>query len=993
MRLPRVASFVMLLAFCLSSLLLPTAQPALAARETPLGTQIVRFSQFNASLNRNAEGQLVADLSNPNGDSPTITQAKTVAEIIQRTNPDVLLINEFDYVADGSAARLFNDNFLAVSQNGAPPVSYPYFFVAPSNTGVASGFDLDRNGVVVSTPGAPGYGNDAFGFGNFPGQFGMVVYSKYPIDTGKARTFQNFLWKDMPGALLPTLPDSGESWYSPEALNVFRLSSKSHWDLPIAIGDRTVHVLASHPTPPVFDGPEDRNGKRNHDEIRFWADYITPGQGDYIYDDKGNRGGLQPGASFVIMGDQNADPNDGDSFDFAIRQLLNSPLVNTSIFPTSEGGVQQAALQGRANANHKTPPQFDTADFADSTPGNLQVDYVLPSADIRMVEAEVFWPLNTDPLFRLVGVFTPSLPGGFPSSDHRLIWADLDLIPSVAAKFETRSIFDLDPEAVPPGGREGDADDPAIWINPNDPAQSIVIGVLKNGGLDVYDLEGNVLQSISAPPGQRLRYNNVDLQYGFNLGGQPVDLAVVTDRRNDLMVFYRINPQTRQLEDVTAPNLPRVFTADSPEGLENQETVYGVALYRDANNSFYAFVSQRSNNKIAQLELRDNGAGRVTWSLVRTLTVPIFNDDLEESQVEGMVVDQELGLLYAGQENVGIWRFAAAANGSTTGELIHKVYPDGTELKADVEGLTIYYGRDGSGYLLASSQGDSTFAVFDRQGNNPFLGSFRIGDGNGIDGVQNSDGADVVNVPLGPNFPRGLLVVHDGSNDPPLPVEDDGEIANVNTNFKLVAWDAVASAFPVQLQVDTTSYNPRRERLTPVLDGFNRADGPVRGSPPNVPWYGVQGLRGYRISGNQLDVESGGPIYWAERFGPTQQAFVTFTQVDANASRQSLVLKMQGATVASGALLVHVGVGQISVESYGPGNRSTTLASFPANVRNGDQVGAQALADGTLRVVVNGVEVGRASASAFANQGGRIGLLFENASGAVLDDFGGGSIR
>jgi hypothetical protein len=139
--------------------------------------------------------------------------------------------------------------------------------VAPSNTGIPSGFDLNNDGAV----GGP---DDAFGFGFFPGQFGMVVYSKYPI-VG-ARTFQEFLWKDMPGALLPVDPTTGESWYSPEELDVFRLSSKSHWDVEIEIGRKQVHFLVSHPTPPVFDGPEDRNGTRNFDEIRFWADYILP---------------------------------------------------------------------------------------------------------------------------------------------------------------------------------------------------------------------------------------------------------------------------------------------------------------------------------------------------------------------------------------------------------------------------------------------------------------------------------------------------------------------------------------------------------------------------------------------------------------------------------------------------------------------------------------------------------------------------------------------
>lgn len=378
----------------------------------------VRFATFNASLNRNFEGQLVADLSTPGN-----AQAQAVAEIIQRTRPDVLLINEFDYVEDGTAAELFQENYLSVSQQGADPIDYPYFFVAPSNTGIPSGFDLNNNGVV----GGP---DDAFGFGFFPGQFGMAVYSRYPIDYGAIRTFQTFLWKDMPGALLPDDPNTPEpaDWYSPEELEVFRLSSKSHWDVPIRIGARDVHFLVSHPTPPVFDGPEDRNGTRNHDEIRFWADYISPGRtSSYIYDDDGVRGGLKPGSMFVIAGDQNSDPLDGDSIPGSIQQLLDHPLVNTTVTPSSEGAVEASELQGGANLTHLSDPAFDTADFADGSPGNLRADYVLPRVNLRIQDAGVFWPVLSDPLSRLTGVFP------FPSSDHRLVWVDVD-VPGSAAR-------------------------------------------------------------------------------------------------------------------------------------------------------------------------------------------------------------------------------------------------------------------------------------------------------------------------------------------------------------------------------------------------------------------------------------------------------------------------------------------------------------------------------------------------------------------------------
>ncbi|WP_350280841.1 endonuclease/exonuclease/phosphatase family protein [Kribbella sp. HUAS MG21] len=368
----------------------------------------VRFATYNASLNRGAAGQLVSDLSTPGN-----AQAGAVAEVVQRERPDVLLINEFDYVPGQKAADLFRSNYLEVGRNGAAPIHYPYVYVAPSNTGVPSGFDLNNDGRV-------GGGDDAFGFGVFEGQYGMVVYSRFPIDTEHVRTFQLFKWKDMPGAMLPDNPatPAPADWYSPAELDVFRLSSKSHWDVPIQIGRRTVHFLVSHPTPPTFDGAEDRNGTRNHDEIRFWADYIQPSRSSYIYDDKGRYGGLRPGSPFVIAGDQNSDPVDGDSVPGAIQQLLDNPRI-IDPRPSSAGASEAAVLQGGANTSHKGDPKYDTADFADTAPGNLRVDYVLPSRQLKPVGTGVFWPVQADPLSRLTGVFP------FPTSDHRSVWLDV----------------------------------------------------------------------------------------------------------------------------------------------------------------------------------------------------------------------------------------------------------------------------------------------------------------------------------------------------------------------------------------------------------------------------------------------------------------------------------------------------------------------------------------------------------------------------------------
>ncbi|MEH2355858.1 phytase [Nostoc sp.] len=1195
-------------------------------------TNTIRFSQFNASLNRNAEGQLVSDLSTPDN-----AQAKAVAEIIQRNNPDVLLINEFDYSPE--AVQLLRQNYLAVSQNSTTPVDYPYFYIAPSNTGIASGFDLNNNGTAVTTPGESGYGDDAFGFGNFPGQYGMLLLSKYPIDTANIRTFQNFLWKDMPNALLPDDPTTPQpnDWYSQEELAVLRLSSKSHWDIPIQVNGETIHVLASHPTPPTFDGVEDRNGKRNHDEIRFWADYITPGNGNYIYDDQGKTGGIDAGSSFVIVGDQNADPLDGDSFNNAIRQLLQNPNINTNVIPTSLGGSQQADLQAGANISQNGNPSFDTADFADTTPGNLRTDYVLPSANLTIANSGVFWPLNTDSTFSPVGTFP------FPSSDHRLVFADVqtgatepgktipnvrfvgqstfttgfipagaagtvngtptplgglsgvtydavnnryyaisddrsqvaparfytftatdsgvnftnvtplkdingnffatnsldpegialtnngtvfissegevnptagrvtnpfikefslttgqevaslfvprkflpvvedtnsngivdagdtqtsgvynnlafesltitpdektlftatenalsqdglkasltsgspsrilqynlvtgqpekeylyitdaipeapnpstgsadngladllaidnrgtflalersfaqgvgntikiyevslqgatdisfydslnnlsteqlaaikpaqkrlllnltdlnlptdanhpitgvdniegiafgpklvdgrqsivqvsdnnfgstqytqiltlgaDLVPTAAPTLETRpALFDDEDPALPAVDQNADADDPAIYVNATNSADSLVLTSVKNAGLRVYDLSGNLLQTVNPSD---IRYNNIDLQYGFKLGNQSIDIAVASDRQNDKLAIFKINPNPttpgQYLEDITDSNIATIFQASpfEPPYSASTRSSYGLTLYRSpVTNDYYVFTSRRETGDIAQFKLIDKGNGQIGAELVREFTIPSPTTAERSPQTEGMVVDQETGFLYIAQEDVGIWKFQAEPDGGTTGKLIDRVrFEGGSHLTDDAEGLTIYYGKNGTGYLLASSQGDNTFVAYTREGNNEYVGNFAIGNNGAIDSVQESDGADVINAPLGPNFPFGLFVTQDGSNEPAKIVSDEGEEENVSSNFKLVPWENIANAFPNSLNIDTTSYDPRNPVAQPKLTIYEFENLPKLGTTSenqDIFLGGFSGLyfQGFAANGN-----------------------------------------------------------------------------------------------------------------------------------------------
>jgi hypothetical protein len=434
---------------------------ALLAATGAAHAETVRFATFNASLNRDASGQLLSDLANPlaaGGVSTTVAnriqQAHNVAEIAQRVNADVLLVNEFDFDLNGTptassvatglgyssnGAKLFQDNFLSAGHGNAvrgltSGIEYAYRYTPNTNTGLASGFDLNNNGVIAG-------GDDAFGFGNYGGQYGFTIYSKYEI-VG-VRSFQNFLWKDMPGNLLTNDPSAGadnlSTFYSADEINALRLSSKNHVDVTVRINGQDVHFLTAHPTPPTFDGAEDRNGKRNHDEIRFWADYIKGAA--YIQDDQGVSGGLAAGAKFVIAGDYNADPRDGDSFQGAINQLLDDPLVNTSLTPASAGGTAAATYpsnNGTANQSHAGDPQFDTADFSDSAPGNLRVDYVLPSANLEMTDAGIFWPVDPDTstpntggdLFDLVGTFRdPNLYANLASSDHKAVWVDVTVVP------------------------------------------------------------------------------------------------------------------------------------------------------------------------------------------------------------------------------------------------------------------------------------------------------------------------------------------------------------------------------------------------------------------------------------------------------------------------------------------------------------------------------------------------------------------------------------
>jgi myo-inositol-hexaphosphate 3-phosphohydrolase len=390
----------------------------------------------------------------------------------------------------------------------------------------------------------------------------------------------------------------------------------------------------------------------------------------------------------------------------------------------------------------------------------------------------------------------------------------LESVPAALPLMETPLTHD---DEAPADVIAGDSDDPAIWLHPDDPADSLIAVTLKDGGLMVLDLAGTVVQSVTPAVYGDIRYNNVDVLYNFPLGAGTADVFVASDRQNDTLSVFAIDPQTRRISDITSPSMPAtLFGVDDGEA-----TAYGLAAYTSPHSGInYAFVTQADGALVAQVELSADAAGLVTGNVVRTLSLPVPTGDPADSQSEGVVVDRFLGYLYVALENeVGILKFNAEPDGGDDYIVIHAM--DEPFLQPDIEGLTIYYGPGDTGYLLASSQGDHTYAVFERRGDNAYLGSFIIADFAGIDQANESDGADVTNVALGPDFPAGLLIVQDGANDPQNAVPDDEELENNSTNFKYVPWDGVANAFPEPLLIDTSSYNPRypMRALLPVISG------------------------------------------------------------------------------------------------------------------------------------------------------------------------------
>ncbi len=329
-------------------------------------------------------------------------QVLAVAAIIRRVRPDILLLNEFD--ADFTNLAL--DAFRNELDGGENAISYPYFYAPIGNEGVPSRLDLDGDGALDKWA-------DAFGFGRFPGSEGMALLSRFPIDLQAARSFSSLKWRNIPDAVLPMNTD-GSPFLPEKPTTVFRLSSKSHWDVPVVLPNgQRINILASHPTPPVFDGVENLNGLRNDAEIGFWVSYLD---GVAFMDDVGQQAAFS-GGNFVLLGDLNNDPNDGDGRKRSINILLTHPLVNDPM-QASSGAVAASTRYGGANTTHVGNPAQDTVEW-DADIGNMRVDYALPSASLTLEGSGVFWPAPDEPDGQMIA------EGRSGASNHRMVWVDV----------------------------------------------------------------------------------------------------------------------------------------------------------------------------------------------------------------------------------------------------------------------------------------------------------------------------------------------------------------------------------------------------------------------------------------------------------------------------------------------------------------------------------------------------------------------------------------
>ncbi|WP_246628104.1 phytase [Paenibacillus oenotherae] len=362
-----------------------------------------------------------------------------------------------------------------------------------------------------------------------------------------------------------------------------------------------------------------------------------------------------------------------------------------------------------------------------------------------------------------------------PSAALKLIMAENakfskpeDVIPtfSVTAQVETDAVED----------GEDAADDPAIWLDPANPSNSKLVATNKGGGVLVYDLNGKQLQNYNIG-----KMNNIDIRYDFSLGGKKIDIAAATNRSKNTIDVFAINGATGELKDVLAAPIRA-----------KMEEVYGFSLYHSLRSGKFYALALGKEGEFEQYELTDNGKGKIAGKLVREFKLA--------TQSEGLVADDEYGLMYIAEEDYAIYKYSAEPSGGLK-PLSTVDIADGRRLQDDIEGLTIYYGADGSGYLIASSQGNDSYAVYDRQGSNKYITSFKIKAGEKTDGTSVTDGIDVLGFGLGEQFPYGIFVAQDDSN-----MNGDTEL---NQNFKVVAWEQIAQGAGTPLLMDNT-VNPRK---------------------------------------------------------------------------------------------------------------------------------------------------------------------------------------
>ena len=319
-----------------------------------------------------------------------------------------------------------------------------------------------------------------------------------------------------------------------------------------------------------------------------------------------------------------------------------------------------------------------------------------------------------------------------------------------------------------PANSYGDAaDDPAIWAHPDDPSKSLVIATDKKAGMYVYDMQGKVVQFL--PDG---KMNNVDLREDFELGGKKVVLVTATNRTDKSIAIYRLDTDRRELVNVA--------DGVQPTGLGDP---YGLCMYRSPRDGrSYVFVNGDDTRK-RQWELVATAEGRVRTTLVRDMNF--------DSQTEGCVADDASGALYVDEEDVGLWRMSAEPDGGDARTAVQKI-ADNPAVKDDFEGLGIYDLGGGRGYIVVSSQGNDTYAVYRREGKQEYLGSFAVVADplRGIDGISETDGLEVTSRNLGPGFEHGAMIAQDGRNV--MPVE--------NQNYKYVPWESIARALKLEMR-------------------------------------------------------------------------------------------------------------------------------------------------------------------------------------------------